>query len=78
MSYRRQHFQPVPAGKAGETEIWVDVIHSSEPGNWPHDGKIGDPIAKFFLKFGIVDHEMRVHVHASDEMNERYLVPVPE
>ncbi len=67
----------IEAGKAGETEIWVDVIHSSEPGNWPHDGKIGDPIAKFFLKFGIVDHEMRVHTNASDEMNERYLVPVP-
>lgn len=67
----------IEAGKAGETEIWVDVIHSAEDGNWPFDGKVCDPIAKFFLKFGIVDHEMRVHVHASDEMNERYLVPVP-
>ncbi len=67
----------IEAGKAGETEIWVDVIHTSEDGNWPFDGKVCDPIAKFFLKFGIVDHEMRVHVHASDEMNEKYHIPLP-
>ena len=67
----------IESAKAGETEITVDVIHSSESANWPHDGRIGDPIAKFFYKYGIIDHEIRVHTQPSDEMNMRYHIPVP-
>ena len=63
--------------EAGKTETTVKVLHTSESGNWPHDGLIGDPIAKFFLKYGIVDHEIRVHTKPSDEMNAKYNVPIP-
>ena len=63
--------------EAGKTETTVKVIHSSESGNWPHDGLIGEPMAKFFLKYGIVKHEIRVHTQPSDEMNAKYNVPIP-
>ena len=63
--------------EAGKTETTVKVLHSSESGNWPHDGLIGDPMAKFFLKYGVIKHEIRVHTKPSDEMNEKYNVPVP-
>ncbi len=68
----------ITAAKAGETEVTVEVIHSNEDSNWPHDGKIGDPMAEFFLKFGIVDHEIRVHIEPSEEMNARYHVEIPK
>ena len=67
----------IAAANAGETEITVDVIHSAEGANWPHDGRIGDPVASFFWKYGIIDHEIRVHTNPSDEMNARYHVPIP-
>ena len=34
-------------------------------------------MAQFFLKYGIIDHEIRVHTQPSDEMNVKYGVPVP-
>ena len=67
----------ISAANAGKTEVTVEVIHSNEGGNWPHDGKIGDPIAEFFLKYGIIDHEIRVHTKPSDEMNRRYNIEIP-
>ena len=67
----------IAAANAGETEVVVDVIHSAEGANWPHDGRIGDPIASFFWKYGIIDHEIRVHTNPNDEMNARYHVPIP-
>ena len=67
----------IAAAEAGESEVTVRVIHSSESGNWPHDGLIGEPMAQFFLKYGIIDHEIRVHTQPSDEMNAEYGVPIP-
>ncbi len=65
------------AANAGETEMTVEVIRSNEDGNWPHDGRIGEPIAEFFLKYGIIDHYIRVHTKPSDEMNRRYNIEIP-
>ncbi len=65
------------AANAGETEVTIEVIHSNEESNWPHDGRIGDPMAEFFLKYGIIDHEIRVHTKPSDEMNKRYHIDNP-
>ena len=67
----------IEAAKAGKTEITVDVIHSNEEANWPHDGLIGDPMAEFFLKYGIIDHSIRVHINPSDEINEKYHIKFP-
>lgn len=67
----------ITAAKAGETEICVDVIRSNEGGNWPHDGKIGEPMAFLFYKYGIIDHEIHVYTHPSDDMNERYALSIP-
>lgn len=67
----------ITAANAGKTEVTIDVILSNEESNWPHDGRIGDPMAEFFLKYGIIDHEIRVHTKPSAEMNKRYHVDVP-
>ena len=67
----------IEKAKEGKKEITVRVIHSSEDGNWPHNGNIGDPIAQLFLKYGIIDHEIRVHTKPSDEMNSDYGIMIP-
>ena len=67
----------IEAAKAGETEITVNVIHSSEGANWPHDPRVADPIAKLFHKYGIIDHEILVHTQPSDAMNRKYHIPIP-
>lgn len=67
----------IEAAKAGETEITVNVIHSNEEANWPHDGLIGSPMAEFFLKYGIIDHSVQVYTNPSDEMNEKYHIKIP-
>ncbi len=67
----------IEKAKEGKKEITVRVIHSSEDGNWPHNGNIGDPIAQLFLKYGIIDHEIRVHTKPSDEMNSEYGIIIP-
>lgn len=67
----------IAAAEAGETEITIDVPVSGEEGNWPHDGNIGKPIAEFFLKYGLIDHEILVHTHPSEEFNIRFHIPLP-
>ena len=66
------------AAEAGETEIWIDVPISGDQGNWPHNGNIGKPMGYFFLKYGIIDHEMIVHVHRSEDFNREFLIPLPQ
>ncbi|MBR4473009.1 MAG: hypothetical protein IKS55_05180 [Oscillospiraceae bacterium] len=68
----------IDAAEAGETEIWIDVPISGDQGNWPHNGNIGKPMGHFFLKYGIIDHEMIVHVHRSEDFNREFLIPLPE
>lgn len=61
------------AAKAGETEVTVQVPKSWDPvANWPHNANIGNPIAQFFLKYGIIDHEIMVTTEPSDEYNEAF------
>ena len=67
----------ITAAEAGETETTIDVIHSAFGANWPHDGLVGDPIAQLFYKYGIIDHRITVRTNPSDELNARYLLPVP-
>ena len=68
----------ITAAEAGETEITIDVPLSGEETNWPHDGNIGNPIAQFFLKYGLIDHEIIVHTHPSEAFNRRFNIPLPE
>ncbi len=67
----------IEAAEAGETEITIPVPVSGEDGNWPHDGNIGRPIAQFFLKYGLIDHEIMVHVEPSEAFNREFLIPIP-
>ena len=68
----------ITAAEAGETEITIDVPLSGEETNWPHDGNIGNPIAQFFLKYGLIDHEILVHTNPSEDFNRRFNIPLPE
>ena len=68
----------ITAAEAGETEITIDVPLSGEETNWPHDGNIGNPIAQFFLKYGLIDHEILVHTNPSEAFNRRFNIPLPE
>ncbi len=67
----------IAAARAGETEITIDVPVSGEEGNWPHDGNIGKPMAAFFLKYGLIDHEILVHTHPSEDFNRAFNIPLP-
>ena len=65
--------QVIRAAEAGKTEVTVRVPRSWDPiANWPHNGNIGNPIAQFFLKYGIVDHEINVKTEPSDAFNEEF------
>ena len=67
----------IRAAENGETEMWVRVPVSGEDGNWPHNGNIGKSMAHFFLKYGIIDHEIYVHTQPSEEFNREFLIPLP-
>ena len=65
--------QVIDAAEEGKTEVTVRVPRSWDPiSNWPHDGNVGNPIAQFFLKYGIIDHEINVRIEPSDEVNEQF------
>ncbi len=68
----------IAAAKAGKTEVTVRVPKSNEPANWPHDGLIGDPIAQLFLKYGIIDHEIKVWTEPSEEFNREFHINLAE
>ena len=71
--YELEQLQELPE----EPEIMIDVPLSGEESNWPHDGNIGDPMAEFFLKYGIIDHEILVHTHPSEDFNCAFHIPLP-
>lgn len=61
----------VDAAEAGETEVTVQVPKSWElMTNWPHNANIGNPMAEFFLKYGLIDRPITVHTEPSEEYNE--------
>ena len=65
--------QVIRAAEEGETEVTVRVPRSWDPtANWPHNENIGNPIAQFFLKYGIIDHEINVKTEPSDAFNEEF------
>ena len=68
--------QIIAAANNGETEVTVMVPLSNEPANWPHDGLIGDPIAQLFWKYRLIDHEIKVVVEPSTEINLKYHLPI--
>ena len=68
----------IRAAEAGETEVTVRVPLSGEETNWPHDGNVGNPIAQFFLKYGIIDHEITVRIQPSEEFNREFHIPLPD
>jgi len=67
----------IAAAEAGETEITVAVPVSGEDGNWPHDGNVGKPMAEFFLKYGLIDHEIIVHTQPDEAFNRAFNIPLP-
>ncbi len=68
--------QIIDAAKAGETEVTVLVPESGETvSNWPHDGTIAEPMVNFFLKFGLIDHEIAVQIVPSAEVNRQFHIP---
>ena len=63
----------IEAAEAGETEVTVQVPKSWDlTANWPHNANIGNPIAEFFLKYGLIDHEITVYTEPSEEYNEAF------
>lgn len=68
--------QIIAAANNGEAEVTVMVPLSNEPANWPHDGLIGDPIAQLFWKYRLIDHEIKVVVEPSTEINLKYHLPI--
>ena len=67
----------IEAAENGETETTISVPVSGEEGNWPHNGNIGKPMAHFFLKYGLIDHEIYVHARPDEEFNRKFLIPLP-
>ena len=68
--------QIIDAARAGKSEVTVLVPQSGETvSNWPHDGTIAEPMVKFFLKYGLIDHDITVQIVPSAEVNRQFHIP---
>ncbi len=68
----------ITAANNGESEIYVPAPMSNQPGNWPHINNVGNLMAEYFLKYGIIDRKIDAWIVPSEEINTRYGITFPE